>query len=100
MSVTLDYELIALITDVKWTLDTRQQPEKPESRPPRAAHGLKIALLAAVADDECHEERARTTPLARHARVLRACHGAGARIRSQGNGLRPWSTMVTDDTRP
>ena len=49
MTVTLDYGRIALIADAKRTLDTRQQRKKPESRPPRAARGLKIALLAAVA---------------------------------------------------
>jgi hypothetical protein len=100
MSVTLDYALIELITGVKRTLDTRQQPEKPESRPPRAAHGLKIALLAAVPQNECHEARARTTPLARYARVFSTCHGAGARNRSQDSRLRPWSTMVAGDIRP
>ena len=50
MTVTRDYELIALITEVKRTPNTRQQPKKNESRPPRAARGLKIALLAVDAE--------------------------------------------------
>ena len=50
MTVILDYELIALIKEVKRTLNTRQQRKKNESRPPRAARGLKIALLAVDAE--------------------------------------------------
>ena len=98
MTVTLDYMPIRVIAHDKRTLDHRQQRKKNEFRPPRAAHGLKMRS-SQQAQNECHEERARTTPLARHARVFRACHGTGARTRGQGNDLRHWSTMVTGDIR-
>ena len=99
MTVTLDYMPITVIAHVKRTLNHRQQRKKPEFRPPRAAHGLKMRS-SQQAQNECHEERARTMALARHTRVLSACHATGARSTCQSNDMCPWSTTLTDEIRP
>ena len=99
MTVTLDYKPIRVIAHAKRTLDHRQQCKKPKFWPPRAAHGLKMRS-SQQAQNECHEERARTIALERHTRVFNACHAAGARSTCQSNDRCPWSTTLTDEIRP
>ena len=78
MTVTLDYELIALITEVKRTPNTRQQPKNPSLGlyGPPVDSKLRSSQWT---QNERHEERDRTTPLARHARLLRAWRALSAR---------------------